>query len=60
MIYKVYTNNGERLTLEADYFTTNGSGTVLYKEDGGIVASFYCGEAVRVFPEAALDQAETE
>ena len=38
MIYKIYTNNGERYSIEADYFTSDGSGISVFKNDGGVVA----------------------
>lgn len=58
MIYKIHTNNGERYSLEADYFTSDGSGHIFYKSDGGVVASFFAGEAIRVVPETAIEQAQ--
>ena len=58
MIYKIYTNNGERYSIEADYFTSDGSGISLFKNDGGVVASFYSGEVTRIFPESTIVEAE--
>lgn len=57
MNYKIYTTNGERLTIEADRFDQDGSGTRLYKEDA-VVAAFYSGEVARIFPEGAIEEAE--
>lgn len=57
MIYKVYMTDGQRLTLEADRVEQDGSGTRLYKDDGGLIAGFYCGEVARVFPETAIEEA---
>ena len=58
MIYKIYTNNGERYSIEADYFESDGSGISLFKNDGGVVASFYSGEVTRIFPESTIVEAE--
>ena len=32
MIYKLYTNNGDRLSIDADSIQSDGSGTKLFKE----------------------------
>ena len=59
MIYKIYTNNGERYAIEADHFKSDGSGVSLFKDDGGgFVATFYSGEVTRIFPETAIVEAE--
>ena len=58
MIYKIYTNNGERYSIEADYFKSDGSGIALFQNDGGVVASFYSGEVTRIFPESTIVEAE--
>lgn len=58
MIYKIYTNNGERYAIEADHFKSDGSGVSLFKDDGGVVATFYSGEVTRIFPETAIVEAE--
>ena len=58
MIYKIYTNNGERYAIEADYFKSDGSGVSLFKDDGGVVATFYSGEVTRIFPESTIIEAE--
>lgn len=60
MIYKIHTNNGERYSIEADYFKSDGSGVSLYTDEGGIAATFYSGEVTRIFPESAIVEAETE
>ena len=58
MIYKIYTNNGERYSIEADYFKSDGSGISLFQNDGGVVASFFSGEVTRIFPESTIIEAE--
>lgn len=58
MIYKIYTNNGERHSVEADYFKSDGSGISLFQNDGGVVATFYSGEVTRIFPESTIVEAE--
>ena len=58
MIYKIYTNNGERYSIEADYFKSDGSGISLFQNDGGVVATFYSGEVTRILPETAIVEAE--
>ena len=58
MIYKIHTNNGERYAIEADYFKSDGSGVSLFKDDGGVVASFFSGEVTRIFPESTIIEAE--
>lgn len=58
MIYKIYTNNGERYAIEADYFKSDGSGISLFKDGSGVVATFYPGEVTRIFPETAIVEAE--
>ena len=58
MVYKIYTNNGERLSLEADYFESDGGGTRLMLNQGGIIAMFYPGEVTRIFPETATVEAD--
>ena len=58
MIYKIYTNNGERYSIEADYFKSDGSGIALFTDEGGIVASFFSGEVTRIFPESTIVEAE--
>ena len=58
MIYKIYTNNGERYAIEADYFKSDGSGISLFLNEGGAVASFYSGEVTRIFPESTIIEAE--
>ena len=60
MIYKIYTNNGERYSIEADYFVSDGSGISVFKNDGGVVAAFFPGEVVRIFPESTIVEAQTE
>ena len=58
MIYKIHTNNGERYAIEADHFKSDGSGVSLFKDDGGVVASFFSGEVIRIFPESTIIEAE--
>ena len=58
MIYKLYTNNGDRLSIDADSIQSDGSGTKLFKEGAGLIASFWPGEITRVFPEDTLEEAE--
>ena len=58
MIYKIHTNNGERYSIEADHFTSDGSGISLFNVEGGVVATFYSGEVTRIFPETAIVEAE--
>ena len=58
MIYKIYTNNGERYSIEADYFKSDGSGISLFDNEDGVVATFYSGEVTRIFPETAIVEAE--
>lgn len=58
MIYKIHTNNGERYSIEADYFKSDGSGISLFNDVGGVVATFYSGEVTRIFPETATEEAE--
>lgn len=58
MIYKIYTNNGERYAIEADYFKSDGSGVSLFQNDSGVVATFYSGEVTRIFPESTIVEAE--
>ena len=58
LIYKLYTNNGDRLSIEADSIQSDGSGTRLFKEGSGLIASFWPGEITRVFPEDSLEEAE--
>ena len=58
MIYKIHTNNGERYSIEADYFKSDGSGISLFLNEGGVVASFYSGEVTRIFPESTIIEAE--
>lgn len=54
MIYKIYTNNGERYSIEADYFKSDGSGISLFDSEDGVVASFFSGEVTRIFPNQPL------
>ena len=58
MIYKIHTNNGERYSIEADYFKSDGSGISLFNDEGGVVASFFSGEVTRIFPESTIIEAE--
>ena len=58
MIYKIHTNNGERYTIEADYFKSDGSGISLFNDEGGVVATFFSGEVTRIFPESTIVEAE--
>ena len=58
MIYKIHTSNGERYAIEADYFKSDGSGITLFQNDGGVVASFFSGEVIRIFPESTIIEAE--
>ena len=58
MIYKIHTNNGERYSIEADHFTSDGSGISLFDNEGGVVAAFYSGEVTRIFPESTIVEAE--
>ena len=60
MIYKIYTNNGERYAIEADHFKSDGSGVSLFKDDGGVVATFYSGEVTRIFPETTRTKRQLE
>lgn len=60
MIYKIHTNNGERYSIEADYFKSDGSGITLFSNGDGLIATFYSGEVTRIFPETAIEQAKTE
>ena len=57
MIYKLYTSNGDRLRLSASRVEQDGTGTKFY-DDQNLVASFYCGELVRFFPDDAIEEAE--
>lgn len=58
MIYRVFTKTGERLQLEADYIQSDGSGTTLYTNDGGVVAAFFCGEVTRIYPASTIEETE--
>ena len=58
MIYKIYTNNGERYSIEADYFKSDGSGISLFNDESGVVATFFSGEVTRIFPESTIVEAE--
>lgn len=60
MNYKIYTSNGQRLVINADRFEQDGSGTRLYSDETGIIASFYCGEVAQIFPEDTVIEATTE
>lgn len=58
MIYKVYTSNGGRYTYDIDYFTSDGGGVSLFKNDGTLVAYYYPGQVSQIFPEEALEEAQ--
>lgn len=58
MIYKIYASNGDRLSIEADTFVSDGSGVKLNKNGQGTIAMFWPGEVVRIFPEGSIEEAE--
>lgn len=51
--YTVHFRDGSTATITADHFEADGSGTRFFDAEGGLVASFYDGEARRVLPASA-------